>query len=106
MIEGAFKTLSAIALKKGWDNDMHGKASLTAGSSGMGGNQTWTGKMHGAVVILADADKRVIDRRLSFGYTGEQADDYRDKDREKYLQDARETRKRQLRAMIEFRAIL
>ena len=170
VIEGTFETLSAIALKKGWDNDMHGKVFLTAGAGGMGGNQTWAGKMHGAVVILADADERVIDRRISknymdikvktldeaweiaqkhlaaddpisigvignaadifeealekgympdvvtemcpchdpisyipSGYTGEQADDYRGKDREKYLQDARETMKRQLRAMIEFK---
>ncbi|MGO5062533.1 urocanate hydratase, partial [Lawsonibacter sp. LCP25S3_F5] len=58
VIEGTFETLSAIVLKKGWDNDMHGKIFLTAGAGGMGGNQTWAGKMHGAVVILADADER------------------------------------------------
>lgn len=170
VIEGTFETLTAIALKKGWENDMHGKLFLTAGAGGMGGNQTWAGKMHGAVVILADADERVIDRRISknymdvkvktldeawelaqkhlaaddpisigvignaadifeealsknylpdvvtemcpchdpisyipSGYTGEQADEYRGKDREKYLQDARKTMKRQLRAMIEFK---
>ena len=68
VIEGTFETLSAIVLKKGWDNDMHGKIFLTAGAGGMGGNQTWAGKMHGAVVILADADERVIDRRISKDY--------------------------------------
>ena len=170
VIEGTFETLSAIVLKKGWDNDMHGKIFLTAGAGGMGGNQTWAGKMHGAVVILADADERVIDRRISkdymdmkvhsldeawkiaqehvakdepisigvvgnaadiyeealsknylpavvtemcpchdpisyipSGYTGEQADIYRGEHREQYLHDARETMKRQLRAMIEFK---
>lgn len=36
------------------------------------------------------------------GYTGEQADEYRVRDRNAYLQDARETMKRQLRAMIAF----
>ena len=149
---------------------MHGKIFLTAGAGGMGGNQTWAGKMHGAVVILADADERVIDRRISknymdmkvktldeawkiaqehiakddpisigvignaadifeealakgylpdvvtemcpchdpisyipSGYTGEQADIYRGQHREQYLKDARETMKRQLRAMIEFK---
>ncbi len=170
VIEGTFETLSAIALKKGWENDMHGRIFLTAGAGGMGGNQTWAGKMHGAVVILADADERVIDRRIAknymdvkvhtldeawalaqkhvaadepisigvignaadiyeealakgylpdvvtemcpchdpisyipSGYTGEQADVYRGEHREQYLNDARETMKRQLRAMIEFK---
>ena len=37
------------------------------------------------------------------GYTGEQADIYRGEHREQYLHDARETMKRQLRAMIEFK---
>lgn len=32
VIEGTFETLSAIALKKEWDNDMHGKIFLTAGA--------------------------------------------------------------------------
>ncbi len=36
------------------------------------------------------------------GYTGEQADVYRAKDRKAYLHDARETMKKQLRAMIAF----
>lgn len=170
VIEGTFETLSAISLKKGWESDMHGKIFMTAGAGGMGGNQTWAGKMHGAVVILADADERVIDRRISknyldvkvhtldeawtlaqkhvaadepisigvlgnaadiyeealakgylpdvvtemcpchdpisyipSGYTGEQADVYRGEHREQYLHDARETMKRQLRAMIEFK---
>jgi urocanate hydratase len=170
VIEGTFETLSAIVLKKGWENDMHGKIFMTAGAGGMGGNQTWAGKMHGAVVILADADERVIDRRISknymdikvktldeawkiakehvaaddpisiavignaadiyeealrknyipdvvtemcpchdpisyipAGYTGEEADKYRGEHREQYLKDARETMKRQLRAMIELK---
>lgn len=68
VIEGTFESLSAISLKKGWENDMHGKIFMTAGAGGMGGNQTWAGKMHGAVVILADADERVIDRRISKNY--------------------------------------
>ena len=68
VIEGTFETLSAIALKKEWDNDMHGKIFLTAGAGGMGGNQTWAGKMHGAVVILVDADERVIQRRIEKNY--------------------------------------
>lgn len=68
VIEGTFETLSAIVLKKGWENDMHGKIFMTAGAGGMGGNQTWAGKMHGAVVILVDADERVIDRRIAKNY--------------------------------------
>ena len=68
VIEGTFETLSAIVLKKGWTNDMHGKIFLTAGAGGMGGNQTWAGKMHGAVVILADADVRVLQRRVEKNY--------------------------------------
>lgn len=68
VIEGTYETLAAIALKRGWENDMHGKIFLTAGAGGMGGNQTWAGKMHGAVVILADADERVIDRRIEKDY--------------------------------------
>ena len=64
VIEGTFETLSAIALKKEWDNDMHGKIFLTAGAGGMGGNQTWAGKMHGAVVILVDADESIL-RKMS-----------------------------------------
>lgn len=170
VIEGTFETLSAIVLKKCWENDMHGKIYLTAGAGGMGGNQTWAGKMHGATVILVDADERVIKRRIEknymdimvktldeaieiakehaakddpisigvvgnaadvyeealdknflpdvvtemcpchdpisyipSGYSGEQADEYRGKDRKSYLHDARETMKRQLRAMIEFK---
>lgn len=170
VIEGTFETLSAIVLKKGWDNDMHGKIFLTAGAGGMGGNQTWAGKMHGATVILADADERVIKRRIEknymdimvrsldeaiaiakehvekddpisigvvgnaadvfeealeknfipdvvtemcpchdpisyipSGYTGEEADKFRGEDRKGYLEKARETMKRQLRAMIEFK---
>lgn len=47
---------------------MHGKIFLTAGAGGMGGNQTWAGKMHGAVVILVDADERVIQRRIEKNY--------------------------------------
>lgn len=170
VIEGTYETLSAIVLKKGWTNDMHGRIYLTAGAGGMGGNQTWAGKMHGAVVILADADERIIDRRIAknymdikvktldeawkiaqehvknddpisiavignaadiyeealaknylpdvvtemcpchdpisyipSGYTGEQADVYRGENREAYLEDARTTMKRQLRAMIELK---
>lgn len=170
VIEGTFETLSAIVLKKGWDNDMHGKIFMTAGAGGMGGNQTWAGKMHGAVVILVDADERVIKRRIEknymdimvksldeaiavakehvekddpisigvvgnaadvyeealsknflpdvvtemcpchdpisyipSGYTGAEADVFRGKDRKAYLEAARETMKRQLRAMIEFK---
>lgn len=170
VIEGTFETLSAIVLKKNWSNDMHGKIFLTAGAGGMGGNQTWAGKMHGAVVILADADERVIKRRIEknymdlmvkdldeaialakehvkndepisigvvgnaadiyeealaknflpdvvtemcpchdpisyipSGYTGEEADIFRGKDRAAYLEAARQTMKRQLRAMIEFK---
>ncbi|MGD9567581.1 MAG: urocanate hydratase [Sedimentibacter sp.] len=170
VIQGTFETLSAIVIKKGWENDMHGKIYLTAGAGGMGGNQTWAGKMHGATVILVDADERVIQRRIDknymdimvksldeaiaiakehvanddpisigvvgnaadvyeealaknflpdvvsemcpchdpisyipSGYTGEQADEYRGQDRKAYLHDARETMKRQLRAMIEFK---
>ncbi len=38
------------------------------------------------------------------GYTGEEADEYRVRDREAYLEDARETMKRQLAAMIELKA--
>jgi len=169
VIEGTFETLSAIVIKKGWTNDMHGKIYMTAGAGGMGGNQTWAGKMHGAVVILVDADERVIQRRIEknymdvmvrsldeaiaiakehiakddpisigvvgnaadvyeealskgfmpdvitemcpchdpisyipSGYTGDEADEYRARDREAYLHDARETMKRQLRAMIAF----
>jgi len=68
VIEGTYETLGAIAIKRDWENDMHGKIFLTAGAGGMGGNQTWAGKMHGAVVILADADERVIDRRISKNY--------------------------------------
>lgn len=167
VIEGTFETLSAIVLKKQWDNDMHGRIYLTAGAGGMGGNQTWAGKMHGAVVIVVDADERVIDRRIEknymdmkvksldeawaiakkhvkdddpvsiavignaadvyeealekgyipdvvtemcpchdpisyipSGYLGEAADKFRGEDREGYLAAARETMKRQLRAMI------
>lgn len=170
VIEGTFETLSAIVLKKGWENDMHGKIFLTAGAGGMGGNQTWAGKMHGATVILVDADERVIQRRIEknymdvmvrsldeaiaiakehvanddpisigvvgnsadvfeealdknflpdvvtemcpchdpisyipSGYTGEEAEEYRVRDRKAYLHDARETMKRELRAMIEFK---
>lgn len=170
VIEGTFETLSAIVLKKGWENDMHGKIFLTAGAGGMGGNQTWAGKMHGAVVILADADERVIQRRIEknymdimvrsldeaiaiakehiekdepisigvvgnaadiyeealkknfipdvvtemcpchdpisyipSGYTGEEADKFRGENRKEYLEAARNTMKRQLRAMIEFK---
>ncbi len=68
VIEGTFETLSAIVLKKGWKNDMHGKIYMTAGAGGMGGNQTWAGKMHGATVILVDADERVIKRRIQKNY--------------------------------------
>ncbi len=167
VIEGTFETLSAIVLKKQWDNDMHGRIYLTAGAGGMGGNQTWAGKMHGATVIVVDADERVIDRRIEkdymdmkvktldeawaiakkhvedddpisiavignaadvfeealakgyipdvctemcpchdpisyipSGYLGEAADKFRGEDREGYLAAARETMKRQLRAMI------
>lgn len=170
VIEGTFETLSAIALKKEWDNDMHGKIFLTAGAGGMGGNQTWAGKMHGAVVILVDADERVIQRRIEknymdmmvrsldeaiaiakehlekdepisigvvgnaadvyeealaknflpdvvtemcpchdpisyipSGYTGVEADKFRGEGRKAYLEAARETMQRQLRAMIEFK---
>ncbi|MDF2678416.1 MAG: urocanate hydratase, partial [Bacillota bacterium] len=68
VIQGTYETLSAITIKKGWENDMHGKILLTAGAGGMGGNQTWAGKMHGAVVILVDADERVIQRRIDKNY--------------------------------------
>jgi urocanate hydratase len=37
------------------------------------------------------------------GYTGEQADEYRGRDRASYLKDARETMKKELRAMIAFK---
>ena len=33
-----------------------------------GRNHTWAGKMHGAVVILVDADEEVIQRRIEKNY--------------------------------------
>lgn len=68
VIEGTFEVLTAISAKMNWENDMHGKIFFTAGAGGMGGNQTWAGKMHGAVVIVTDADERVIDRRIAKNY--------------------------------------
>ncbi len=64
VIQGTFETLSAVA-RKCYDDSLVGKILLTAGAGGMGGNQTRAMTMHGGVAILCDANREIIERRIS-----------------------------------------
>jgi urocanate hydratase len=67
VIQGTFETLAAIA-EQHFDSSLVGRILLTAGLGGMGGNQTRAMAMLGGVCISADADVRVIQRRIDKGF--------------------------------------
>lgn len=68
VLQGTYEILSIIACKLFGGPSLKGHIVLTAGAGGMGGNQGKATTMLGGVIIIADADERVVDRRINKGF--------------------------------------
>ena len=68
VLQGTYEIISIIARKLFGTPSMKGHIILSAGCGGMGGNQGKAATMAGGVIIIADADERVVDRRMQRGF--------------------------------------
>ena len=68
VLQGTYEIICIIARKLFGTASMKGHIILSAGCGGMGGNQGKAATMAGGVIILADADERVVDRRMAKGF--------------------------------------
>lgn len=68
VLQGTYEIVSIIAKKLFGTPSMKGHIILSAGCGGMGGNQGKAVTMAGGVLIVADADERVVDRRMAKGF--------------------------------------
>lgn len=68
VLQGTYEIISIIAKKLFGSPSMKGHIILSAGCGGMGGNQGKAATMAGGVIIIADADERVVDRRMERGF--------------------------------------
>ncbi len=67
IVQGTYETLAAVA-RAHFGSTLKGKLTLTAGLGGMGGAQPLAITMNGGVAIVAEVDKRRIEKRLASGY--------------------------------------
>lgn len=74
ILQGTFETFAAVGQKR-FDNTLAGTISLTAGCGGMGGAQPLAVTLNGGVCIIADVDRKRLERRKSKRYLDEIADD-------------------------------
>lgn len=73
VIQGTYETLRSVG-NLHFDGDLAGRLMVCAGMGGMGGNQPRAMTMLGGVSICADADVRIINRRIEVGYADVLAD--------------------------------
>ncbi|MEZ0290810.1 MAG: urocanate hydratase [Sulfolobales archaeon] len=67
ILQGTYETF-AFAAEKHFRGTLEGRLVLTAGLGEMGGAQPLAVKMNGGVAIVVEVDKRMIERRMRFGY--------------------------------------
>lgn len=67
ILQGTYETF-AFAAEKHFGGSLEGRLVLTAGLGEMGGAQPLAVKMNGGVAIVVEVDKRMIERRIRFGY--------------------------------------
>ncbi|MGC9148062.1 MAG: urocanate hydratase [Sulfolobales archaeon] len=67
ILQGTYETF-AFAAENHFGGSLESKLVLTAGLGEMGGAQPLAVKMNGGVAIVVEVDKRMIERRIRFGY--------------------------------------
>ncbi len=67
ILQGTYETF-AFAAERHFGGSLEGKLVLTAGLGEMGGAQPLAVKMNGGVAIVVEVDKKMIERRIRFGY--------------------------------------
>jgi urocanate hydratase len=74
ILQGTYETLGAVA-KEHFKGDLKGKLVLTAGLGEMGGAQPLAVTMNDGVALVVEIDKKMIERRLKYGYLQTWTDD-------------------------------
>ncbi len=74
ILQGTYETF-AFAAEKYFGGTLEGRLVLTAGLGEMGGAQPLAIKMNGGVAIVVEVDKKMIERRIRFGYLDTWTDD-------------------------------
>jgi len=74
ILQGTYETLAAVA-KQHFGGSLRGRLVLTAGLGEMGGAQPLAVTMNDGVALVAEIDKRAIERRLKHGYLETWTDD-------------------------------
>lgn len=67
ILQGTYETLAAVA-KEHFKGNLKGKLLLTAGLGEMGGAQPLAVTMNDGVALVVEIDKKMIERRLKYGY--------------------------------------
>lgn len=68
ILQGTYETFAFAAEKHFPEASLEGRLVLTAGLGEMGGAQPLAATMNGGVAIVAEVDKRMMERRLRHGY--------------------------------------
>ncbi|MEM0497856.1 MAG: urocanate hydratase, partial [Acidilobaceae archaeon] len=68
ILQGTYETFAFAAEQHFPEGTLEGRLVLTAGLGEMGGAQPLAVKMNGGVAIVAEVDKRMIERRIRHGY--------------------------------------
>jgi urocanate hydratase len=74
ILQGTYETFAAVARKR-FGGTLRGTLTLTAGAGGMGGAQPLAVTMNEGAVLIADVDRRRLERRLRHGYLDEYHED-------------------------------
>jgi len=74
ILQGTYETLAAVA-KEHFKGNLKGKLLLTAGLGEMGGAQPLAVTMNDGVALVVEIDKKMIERRLRYGYVQTWTDD-------------------------------
>ena len=77
ILQGTYETLAAVA-KEHFKGNLKGKLVLTAGLGEMGGAQPLAVTMNDSVALVVEIDKKMIERRLKYGYLQTWTDDLND----------------------------
>jgi urocanate hydratase len=73
ILQGTYETLASVA-KKHFGGSLKGKLFVSAGLGGMGGAQPLAATMNGAVALVAEVDRKRIQKRLDTRYCDEVAE--------------------------------
>lgn len=74
ILQGTYQSFVGAG-QQHFGGSLAGRVILTAGCGGMGGAQPLAGKMAGAAILVVDADRSRIDRRVATGYCDRITDD-------------------------------